>query len=209
MHLDPAVFQPASVNVRNYPQTQVDPLIRSGLMDSLIARELLEMGHLLFPRILDELTSQLGAEVVSPSLSLLEDLICFTSFNTDRSICTQMAALSNNKLSLRDQVLKRFSAPPSSAKILRGLSFAGGHLFGPLPESFSASLQTVAGQSLVCKAAGASASQVSTPKRSPVGGYPPAKRRRFSYTTASPSTKFFRGQQKRGSKGSKSGRGKN
>ena len=211
VHLDPSTFQPATTNVKSSPQPAVDALIRSGLLDSLVARELLEMMHLLFPLIKEELTSLLGKEVESPSLSLLEDLTCFASFNNDRSTHTQMAALVNNKLSLRDQVLRRFSAPPSTAQILRGLNFAGDQLFGPLPESFSARLQMVMGQSLLCKTTGSSSSlnsRVTTAKRSSqASGYPAPKRQRPA-STSPPTSQFFRGQPKRSFRGPKKSRGK-
>ena len=216
VHLDPSVFQPATTSLKSSPQPAVDALIRTGLLDGFVTRELLELMHLLFPLIKDELTSQMGKEVECPTLSLLEDLTCFASFNNDRSTHSQMAALVNNKLSLRNLVLKRHAAPESTATILRGLGFAGDQLFGPLPESFSARLQTVTGPDLVCKAsrgtsrATSAVSKVPASKRSSPGGLPSAKQQRTASFYSSPgSSQFFRGTPRRGLRGSKKGRGKN
>lgn len=213
LQLDPSLFQPATSNVKSLPQPAVDAIIRKSLLDSLVTRELLEFIHLLFPHIKKELSSQFGKDVECPSLSLMEDLACFASFNNDRSTHTQIAALVNNKLSLRNTILKRFAAPPPTAKILRGLNFAGDQLFGPLPESFSARLQTVTGSSLVCKKTSTYSNQSSSrgganKRPPPSGGCPPAKQTKTDSNSPSQS-QFFRGKPpQRGYGTSKKGRGK-
>ena len=143
-------------------------------------------------------------------VSLLEvfDLVVLIAEGTQRSGQSQMAAFVSNKLALRDFVLNKFVYQPTSRHILRGSDFLSPSLFGPLPESFRASLQrnSETNLRLVQKSTASTSSSnttktVSQPRKRPANfrNYVNPKRRRGQGTRRNTgiNRQFFRYQGKK------------
>ena len=139
VHLDQDAFNHASLDVSSSPHTNLDSLIRLSMLDSFTMEEFLSMAI--------DLTCKASSQDFTEEdriahQDLLLRVLVYASECSHRSTQAQLAAFVANKLALRDTVLTKFSAQSSSREILRGTSFLSPELFGPLPESFKASLMS-------------------------------------------------------------------
>ena len=216
LNLDTDAFQPCNFDVKSSPLSQVDAFLRSTLLDSYVSDELLAILLHLVSMIKNELAPR-SPDVDLTTLDLLGDVIRLAAQSNARGQASLVAAVTYNKVSLRDLVLDKFEAPAGSKNVLRGTSIVGPDLFGQLPESFKTSLHSHQGKGLVCKIkSGRSFSRASTsaftssvtPKRSLTpSSYSAPKLPKLSVASAksatpSPRTSFTRSTpQTYGSKG--------
>ena len=146
--LDHSTFDPSTVSVKDSVHPKIDSFQRAGLYDGFYSGELLDLMLSLVPIIYGEIFAFTQQEVELPSMCLLEQLICQTTFSNERSVHNHSAGFLTNRLALRDLVLDKYKAPASTVNILRGSDFASDHLFGPMPESFKESLNSYQGKNL-------------------------------------------------------------
>ena len=194
--LDTAAFDVSSVELSNAPSSKIDALLRPALRDSFVNDEILQMLLGLVGSLEPFLR---GDDESSRILDLIFSCLETTAENNQRSGQAILASIVTNRLSMRDSVLRRFQVPKYTKTILKGSDFKSDKLFGPLPESFKASLLTHTGKALRC----------TTKKRFPSSFnssssvYPStsSKRPSFSSTPAAKRTKrggsssrFFRGK---------------
>ena len=198
--LDPAAFDRSSIDLSGTSSAKVDALLRPALRDSFVMDELLkmllELANSLTPRMEDD-DSSLRLELILSSLEM-------TAECNQRSGQAMLASLVASKLALRDNILRRFVVPKYSRSVLRGSDFKSDKVFGPLPESFKASLLQPNAKEFRCttkpRISGSSKfknpsygtytskpSKFSTKRRSSFG-FPPAKKSKGE------DTKFFRGK---------------
>ena len=199
--LDTATFDRSTVDLSGSSASKVDTMLRPALRDSYVNDELLKimfgLVRSLEPVLRDDLSS-------SRILGLLTSCLEMTAENNQRSGQAVLAALVTNKLSLRENVLRRFQVPKYSGTLLKGSDFKSDKLFGPLPESFKASLLTHSGKELRCSSRTSTTRSYkpgsnyysrasSSAKRSSSSALTPAKRFKRGGSTA----KFFRGKNRK------------
>lgn len=141
--LDHDAFNLSSSDVSASPHTTIDVLLRSAQLDNYLQDEYLDIILDVLPKLMDTLRVR-GDDFVAEATShvdLLRKVTTFAAETNQRSGQSILAALTSNKLALRDSVLNRFTAHPSSRAVVRGSSFLSHNLFGPLPESFKSSLR--------------------------------------------------------------------
>ena len=199
--LDTAAFDRSSVDLSGSSASKVDTMLRPALKDSYVNDELLKimfgLVSSLEPVLRDDLSS-------SSKLDLLTSCLEMTAENNQRTGQAVLAALVTNKLSLRENVLRRFQVPKYSGTLLKGSDFKSDKLFGPLPESFKASLLTHSGKELRCSSRTSTTRSYkpgsnyysrasSSAKRSSSSALTPAKRFKRGGSTA----KFFRGKNRK------------
>ena len=121
---DPAAFESCSKDVTSSPLANMDILLRSSLTDCFITESLHELMAELLPILkLDKEQSE-----------ILTMVLHLTASSNFRLLQQLLAAFVSNKASLRDVVLKDFIVPPYSLPMLKGSTFKGPSLFGPLPD---------------------------------------------------------------------------
>ena len=145
--LDTAAFDVSSIELPNVSSSRIDTLLRPALRDSYVNDELLQMLLGLVSSLEPFLR---GDDESSHILDLMLSCLEMTAENNQRSGQAIMASIISNRLAMRDSVLRRFQVPKYTKTILRGSDFKSDKLFGPLPESFKASLLTNNGKELRC-----------------------------------------------------------
>ena len=198
VHLDHTIFDKASVEVGSSPPSHIDYMLRAALLDSFTNDEFF---RIIFG-IVHSLKDHASSTTMSNTLDLLISTLEVTAENNQRIGQTILASLVQNKLALRDLVLRKFRVHPLSRALLRGSDFKSDALFGPLPDSFQETLLHPSGNGFKClsrdTAPTPSTSRGSTSGRTypqkrtgPSGARSSAKRSRPSSSTA-PQQQFFR-----------------
>ncbi|CAL4126188.1 unnamed protein product, partial [Meganyctiphanes norvegica] len=121
LNLDTDAFQPCNFDVESSPLSQVDAFLRSTLLDSYVSDELLAILLHLVSMIKNELAPR-SPDVDLTTLDLLGDVIRLAAQSNARGQASLVAAVTYNKVSLRDLVLDKFEAPAGSKNVLRGTS---------------------------------------------------------------------------------------
>ena len=187
------------------PHTLLDSHLRTGLLEHYTTDAYL--------RIILDLTKCLsGKSTTVPhdeALDLLPRVVKQAARSNSRAGYSQVAAYTCNKIALRDQVLHQFKEPnPRTGEVLRGSNLLGERLFGPIPESFTAVLNSDQGRGLRCVSKGSyrktPASSASRqwssravpgpPKHRSSGPLPPLKRFQEAAPLASSRQSFPRGR---------------
>ena len=203
--LEPLVFETTTTSVRKSPHALLDSHLRTGLLEHYTTDAYL--------RIILDLTKCLsGKSTTVPhdeALDLLPRVVKQAARSNSRAGYSQVAAYTCNKIALRDQVLHQFKEPnPRTGEVLRGSNLLGERLFGPIPESFTAVLNSDQGRGLRCVSKGSyrktPASSASRqwssravpgpPKRRSSGPLPPLKRFQEAAPLASSRQSFPRGR---------------
>ena len=86
-----------------------------------------------------------------PSLATADKVLDLLVQSNMRSFNNELGLYVHNKLQMRDSVLASYSTPEETRNILRGSDFLSTDIFGPLPESFWASLLGSQGSKLMAK----------------------------------------------------------
>ena len=144
--LDPQVFDKGEVSVGTSPLALLEAHMRASLLESYTTEAYLQ--------IVFELSKcAAGTSDVVPqveALELLPQVVKQCAMASARTSQSLAAGYVGNVIALRDLVLDRFTTQPRTINVLRGGHFLGPSLFGPLPESFSALLDTPQGAKYRC-----------------------------------------------------------
>ena len=146
--LPPNVFDRTSASVKSSPLALLDAHLRTSLLESYTTES--------YMRLLVELaccaagTSEAPVVGASEAVSMLPEVARQAAEATARSQQSLSAAFVTGTVALREFVLNNFSVDNRTLEYLRGGDFATASLFGPLPEHFSALLDSPHSGDLRC-----------------------------------------------------------
>ena len=147
VHFDTSAFEPISKDLSTNPLATMDVTLRSSLLDAFLTDTLLSD----LTKLSKFAKTETDVTQTKSTLDLMSRLIRLTASSHFRLLQSSMTAFVSNRAALRDFVLKDFSVQLCTLEILRGSDFKSSSLFGPLPASFRASLQSAHGNALRCK----------------------------------------------------------
>ena len=136
--LDLQVFDKGGASVGSSPLALLESHFRVSLLESYMTDAYLRIA-------LDLAKCATGTSIVVPpavALELLPGVVVQSAMANSRCGQSLSAGYVGNVVALRDVVLDRFTTDECTTNVLRGGDFSGPSLFGPLPESFSALLDT-------------------------------------------------------------------
>ena len=136
--LDLQVFDKGEASVGSSPLALLESHLRVSMLENYTTDEYLRIALVLAK-------CATGASDVVPqavALELLPGVVVQSAMANSRCGQSLSAGYVGNVVALRDVVLDRFTTDERTTNVLRGGDFSGPSLFGPLPESFSALLDT-------------------------------------------------------------------
>ena len=111
-----------------------DFFMRKGILHLFYSDELLNCSLELFPMLKENLVQMLPESDarVDDFLDLLTMLLSMVSFSNQRAYHGIIAAMVANKYGMRNYMLNKFEAPPTTAEFLKSTNFTSDEVFGEI-----------------------------------------------------------------------------